>query len=164
MNKEFLLSISDDYERALYLVSELFKDKTDKNGFPYINHLIRVSIKLDSKELKIAGLLHDVLEDTKVTSDDLREYGFTDRIIEIVEAVTNQPIGSYHDKIRKIVSSGDIDVIKLKYADMSDNFDSNRLKLLPVEVQRRLTLKYKDNLEMLKGVLDNEKVKNRTRI
>jgi len=150
MKKEYLLSIEDDYERALYLVSELFKDKTDKNGLPYINHLIRVSISLDTKELKIAGLLHDVLEDTKYTSDDLKELGFSERIIKIIESVTNTPFESYHDKIRKIVSSGDINVIKLKYADMSDNFNSDRIKLLPKELQSRLALKYKDNLEMLR--------------
>ncbi len=161
MNKEYVLSIEDDYERALYLVSELFKSKNDKIGFPYVNHLIRVSVKLDSRELKIAGLLHDVLEDTKLTSDDLRELGFSNRIIEIVEAVTNSPMGSYHDKIRRIVSSGDLDVIKLKFADMSDNFDQERINLLPEDLKKRLTVKYKDNLEMLREAIENEKSKSR---
>ncbi len=164
MTKEYLLSIKDDYERALLLVSELFKDKTDKVGFSYISHLIRVSVSLDTKELKIAGLLHDVLEDTKYTSNDLKELGFSNRIIEIVEAVTNSPMNSYHDKISKIVSSGDIDVIKLKYADMSDNFNPERIKLLPLETQRRLTLKYKDNLDMLRKAIEDEKNKSRKHI
>ena len=164
MNKEYILSISDEYERALYLVSELFKNKTDKIGVSYISHLIRVSIKLDSRDLKIAGLLHDIIEDTPLTSKDLKEYGFNNRVIELVEKVTKDNSIPYNDWIKSIVSSGDLDLIKLKYADMSDNYNIERLKLLPEEIRKRLTIKYKDNLNMLKEVIENAQNKSRTHI
>ena len=61
-NKEELLKIQDDYERALSLIKVLFEDITDKEGKPYINHLIRVSNNLENKNTKTAGLLHDVIE------------------------------------------------------------------------------------------------------
>ena len=159
-DKEYYLKVKDLYDRTLLLVSDLFEDKRDKEGFPYINHLIRVSIKLDTKELKIAGLLHDSLEDTDITKEDLKELGYSNKIINIIDGVTNKPGEVYNEKIRRIVDSKDINIIKLKYADMSDNFDKERLALLPKDVQKRLKDKYKDNIKLLKEALDNEKSKS----
>ena len=156
-DKEYYLKINNLYDRALLLVSDLFENKTDKEGLPYINHLIRVSVKLDTEELKIAGLLHDTLEDTNLTKQDLLDLGFNQRIIDIVDSVTNKEGEIYNDKIKRIVDSKDIDVIKLKYSDMSDNYNKDRLSLLSKEVQERLTKKYDNNIKLLKEALDNEK-------
>ncbi len=153
-NKERYLKVNNLYNRALLLVSDLFQDKKDKAGFPYINHLIRVSVKLDTEELRIAGLLHDVLEDTKLTKKDLAELEFSDRVIEIIEGVTNIEGEDYDSKIQKIINSKDIDVIKVKYADMSDNYDKSRLKLLSKETRDKLTKKYDNNLKLLRKVLE----------
>ena len=154
--KEYYLKIDNLYNRALLLVSDLFQDKKDKAGFPYINHLIRVSVKLDTEELRIAGLLHDVLEDTSITKDDLRELGFSNRVISIIEGVTNKVGENYNDKIKRIIDNGDMDVIKLKYSDMSDNADKKRLAKLSIITRNRLINKYKDNLELLKKALDGK--------
>ena len=154
--KEYYLKIDNLYNRALLLVSDLFQDKKDKAGFPYINHLIRVSVKLDTEELRIAGLLHDVLEDTLITKDDLRELGFSNRVISIIEGVTNKVGENYNDKIKRIIDNGDIDVIKLKYSDMSDNADKKRLAKLSIITRNRLINKYKDNLELLKKALEGK--------
>ena len=154
--KGYYLKIDNLYNRALLLVSDLFQDKKDKAGFPYINHLIRVSVKLDTEELRIAGLLHDVLEDTSITKDDLRELGFSNRVISIIEGVTNKVGENYNDKIKRIIDNGDIDVIKLKYSDMSDNADKKRLAKLSIITRNRLINKYKDNLELLKKALEGK--------
>lgn len=154
--KEYYLKIDNLYNRALLLVSDLFQDKKDKAGFPYINHLIRVSVKLDTEELRIAGLLHDVLEDTLITKDDLRELGFSNRVISIIEGVTNKVGENYNDKIKRIIDNGDIDVIKLKHSDMSDNADKKRLAKLSIITRNRLINKYKDNLELLKKALEGK--------
>ena len=158
--KEYYLKIDNLYNRALLLVSDLFQDKKDKAGFPYINHLIRVSVKLDTEELRIAGLLHDVLEDTSITKDDLRELGFSNRVISIIEGVTNKVGENYNDKIKRIIDNGDIDVIKLKYSDMSDNADKKRLAKLSIITRNRLINKYKDNLELLKKALEGKNENN----
>ena len=154
--KGYYLKIDNLYNRALFLVSDLFQDKKDKAGFPYINHLIRVSVKLDTEELRIAGLLHDVLEDTSITKDDLRELGFSNRVISIIEGVTNKVWENYNDKIKRIIDNGDMDVIKLKYSDMSDNADKKRLAKLSIITRNRLINKYKDNLELLKKALEGK--------
>ena len=155
-DKEYYLKINNLYDRALLLVSDLFKDKRDKAGDPYINHLIRVSLKLDTDELKIAGLLHDVLEDTDVNKEMLSELGFSKRIIEIVSGVTNIKGLDYNSKIKKIIDSGDIDVIKLKYSDMSDNADKDRLSRLSIITRNRLIKKYNNNLILLERVLEEK--------
>ena len=154
--KEYYLKIDNLYNRALLLVSDLFQDKKDKAGFPYINHLIRVSVKLDTEELRIAGLLHDVLEDTLITKDDLRELGFSNRVISIIEGVTNKVGENYNDKIKRIIDNGDMDVIKLKYSDMSDNANKKRLAKLSIITRNRLINKYKDNLVLLKKALEGK--------
>lgn len=154
--KGYYLKIDNLYNRALLLVSDLFQDKKDKAGLPYINHLIRVSVKLDTEELRIAGLLHDVLEDTSITKDDLRELGFSNRVISIIEGVTNKVGENYNDKIKRIIDNGDMDVIKLKYSDMSDNADKKRLAKLSIITRNRLINKYKDNLELLKKALEGK--------
>ena len=159
-DKEYYLKINNLYDRALLLVSDLFKDKRDKAGDPYINHLIRVSVKLDTDELKIAGLLHDVLEDTDVNKEMLSELGFSKRIIEIVSGVTNIKGLDYDSKIKKIIDNGDIDVIKLKYSDMSDNADEGRLSRLSVVTRNKLVKKYKNNLILLEKALEGENEKS----
>ena len=158
--KEYYLRFNNLYDRALLLVSDLFKDKRDKAGDPYINHLIRVSVKLDTDELKIAGLLHDVLEDTDVNKEMLSELGFSKRIIEIVSGVTNIKGLDYDSKIKKIIDNGDIDVIKLKYSDMSDNADEDRLSRLSVVTRNKLVKKYKNNLILLEKALEGENEKS----
>ena len=158
--KEYYLRFNNLYDRALLLVSDLFKDKRDKAGDPYINHLIRVSVKLDTDELRIAGLLHDVLEDTDVNKEMLSELGFSKRIIEIVSGVTNIKGLDYDSKIKKIIDNGDIDVIKLKYSDMSDNADEGRLSRLSVVTRNKLVKKYKNNLILLEKALEGENEKS----
>ena len=154
--KEYYLRFNNLYDRALLLVSDLFKDKRDKAGDPYINHLIRVSVKLDTDELRIAGLLHDVLEDTDVNKEMLSELGFSKRIIEIVSGVTNIKGLDYDSKIKKIIDNGDIDVIKLKYSDMSDNADEDRLSRLSVVTRNKLVKKYKNNLILLEKAMEGK--------
>ncbi len=158
-----LILITDDYKRSLKLVEYLFKNKTDKEGEPYINHLLRVSNKLSNPNTKIAGLLHDTVEDTSTTFDDLKALGFNKEIIDVVRLVTNEPNTislnkekwqeKYHNKITKILESGNIEAIKLKYSDMSDNFNQERLNKLDEKTRNHLINKYKDEIIRLEDYL-----------
>lgn len=164
-NKGALLKISDDYLRALELVHILFKDIRDKEGQPYVGHLIRVSEKLDNKNTKVAGLLHDTIEDIPgMTFDRLRELGFNEEILELVRLVTKEPSlanlskeekrEKYHQEIMNIINSGNVEAVKLKYADMSDNFDEERMTLLDEQTKLRLKEKYQDEIKYLKNYLE----------
>ncbi len=155
MKYEELINIENDYERAYKLVSILFKDKTDKEGEPYIHHLERVSNKLTNENTKIAGLLHDTVEDTDLTFEDLRNLNFNEEIITLVKLVTNNPISTqtYHDKITSIIESNNVEAIKLKYSDMSDNYNKERINKLNQKQKDYLTNKYKNEIIRLENIL-----------
>lgn len=148
--------ISNIYDKAYKLVEILFVDHYDKAGQPYINHLLRVSQKLKNTETKVAGLLHDTIEDIKgFTLNDLLELGFTENIVEIVNIVTRKdyPKTTYHEYITKILSNNNLEAIKLKYSDMTDNLDPERLDKLKQEEQTRLLKKYTLELDRIKNYL-----------
>lgn len=155
---------SDDlYLKALVIVRRLFKDKKDKAGNPYIGHLQRVSDRIDDKITKIAGLLHDTVEDTEVTFKDLFEVGFSKEILEIDYLVTKLDIDTsnmskeeklklYQEEIDMIINSGNYRASLLKEADMTDNYNPERLALLPQEKQDWFHQKYGKQLVKLKKV------------
>ncbi len=158
------IDIKDDYHRAYELVSYLFKDKKDKEGDPYLWHLVRVSNSLIEKDTKVAGLLHDIVEDIEnVTFEDLVYLGFNKNIIELVRQVTKDYNSSklspeekkraYHQKITSILESNNLEAVKLKYADMKDNMNVDRLARLDEKTKEYLYNKYKDELVRLKTFL-----------
>lgn len=158
LSKEVLdfKNIKDDYSRALQLVSYLFRDKTDKAGVPYIDHLIAVSNFLDSPNTKIAGLLHDVVEDIEgFTLEDLKKLGFSDHIVEIVRIVTKDKtkMQSYHDWITDIIETRNVDALKVKYADIMDHLSLERLNKLELDKRNYFINKYKDEAIRLEKVL-----------
>ena len=161
MEKKLLLfkEISDEYDRAYRLVSYLFKDKKDKAGEPYLGHLIRVSDCLSMGDAKVAALLHDVVEDVSdISFDDLKELGFSDSVVEIVRIVTKDESMNYHDWISTIIDTGNMDAIKVKYFDMMDNFNLDRLNKLDEKTTRYLISKYKEEVERLRIYLDKNGV------
>ena len=161
MEKKLLLfkEISDEYDRAYRLVSYLFKDKKDKAGGPYLGHLIRVSDCLSMGDAKVAALLHDVVEDVSdISFDDLKELGFSDSVVEIVRIVTKDESMNYHDWISTIIDTGNMDAIKVKYFDMMDNFNLDRLNKLDEKTKRYLISKYKEEVERLRIYLDKNGV------
>ena len=156
-NKEELLKIQDDYERALSLIKVLFEDITDKEGEPYINHLLRVSEKLENKNTKIAGLLHDTIEDIDgFTEESLKELNFNDEIISLIKIVTKDDDIEYTDYITSVLDTNNIEAIKIKYADMSDNFNTERLNKLSEQDKERLTRKYEKEIIRIKNYLIKE--------
>lgn len=164
-----LLKLSDEYERALYLVSILFANKKDKAGLPYINHLIRVSINVNEKNTKVAALLHDTVEDIEnFTFDDLKALDFNEEVISLIKWVTKDKYDKeytqeekkeiYHNKITSIIESGNIEAVRLKYADMSDNFDEERLSRLDIDTQNKLKNKYANEIIRLEKYLKERNI------
>ncbi len=155
---ERIKNISDLYIRAFIITTAVFKDKTDKNGKPYFDHLFRVSQSLDVPSEKIAGLLHEILEDTEIKPRDLKEVGITNEILEIVKLVTKSKANmenmnekdEINTEVERIISSGNVHAISLKYADIADNYNLNKLKKLPLKEQMLFIKKYGLQLMRLK--------------
>lgn len=161
--------IEDLYARAFIITARVFKDKKDKSGKPYFNHLFRVSMKLYEEIEQVAALLHDIVEDTDVTFKDLIEIGFPLEILEIVNIVTHKKIDKsgmteeeklnlYNKEIDNVINSGNIHALRLKEADMSDNFDKERLKELPQEKQEWFNKKYGNNIKKLRKIKERNKI------
>jgi (p)ppGpp synthase/HD superfamily hydrolase len=124
------------------LAAEAHAGQADKAGHPYITHVTRVRDRLAAhgERAQMAGVLHDVLEDTDVTADDLRARGFPEDVVTAVEAVTRRPGESYDDAVRRAAAHPIGRPVKL--ADNADNSDESRLALLPEEQAARLRAKY----------------------
>lgn len=114
--------------KAIHLATNAHHGQFDKGGNPYILHPFAVMNLLENpdEELQCIALLHDVVEDTRTTFKELREIGFTDRVIEAVRLLTKMP-GQEYDEYKEGVFSN-IDSMKVKMADLTHNSDIRRLK------------------------------------
>ena len=78
-------------EKAIALATQRHAGQMDKAGQPYIQHPLRVMNSVDLEDAKIVAVLHDILEDTETTVQELRALGFKAQIIEAINALTKQP-------------------------------------------------------------------------
>ncbi len=116
-------------DKAIALAAEKFIGKYDKSGEPYILHCLQVMNnvkKWNDIELQIAAVLHDIVEDTDITFEDLEELGYSPRVIKIIKHVTREDEISYDDEIARICN--DKDSIRVKMADLEHNSSILRLK------------------------------------
>lgn len=115
---------------AIFIATEAHYGQYDKVGFPYIAHPFRVMLRLHnegaSQDLLVAAMLHDTVEDTNVTLEDIRmEFG--DAVGMIVDAVSRRD-ETYMEFIARVKNSG-LDAIALKLADIADNTDPRRPRI-----------------------------------
>ena len=136
-------------EKAISLAIEAHKGKVDKAGAPYILHPLRVMFQMETKEEMIAAVLHDVLEDTAITPDQLKEMGFSETVLEALDSVTKRAGETYEDFVRRAA----LHPIgkKIKLADLRDNMDLSRLEKITDKDIRRVK-KYHSALKIIKGL------------
>ncbi|WP_282797287.1 HD domain-containing protein [Streptomyces sp. CC224B] len=115
----------------------------DKVGVPYVEHVRAVAAGLApfGAELVMAGLLHDVLEDTDRTAEDLLDAGVPARVVAVVQAVTNEPDVPYEVTLRRITADPWATLVKI--ADNAHNSRPDRAARLPREQRERLAAKYR---------------------
>lgn len=129
----------------------------DKGGKPYYLHPIAVMNRLPpdvSDEVRLAALLHDVVEDTDYDIPYLRTMGYSETTLDIVTLVTrNKDDGkTYLEWIQTIADSGNIGAIRVKKADNEENSDPERIAQLPVEMQS-IVNRYRRSLKILNSKL-----------
>ena len=108
----------------------------DKNGKPYINHVFRVMNAGQTMQEKIVGVLHDVIEDSDMTIEDLIKHGFGTDILDAVDAMTHYDNETYDAYIDRVISNPI--AIRVKINDLTDNMDISRLKVMDNESIDRL--------------------------
>lgn len=124
-------------------------DQRDQAGLEYIGHPLTVFSQCDTEAERIVALLHDVLEDTKITRKDL-ELLFEPHIVEAVTLLSH-PKNDYDrtDYIEKIKANPL--ARKVKIEDLRTNIDNSRLVSLMEWHDREVETKYKPNMEFLLG-------------
>jgi (p)ppGpp synthase/HD superfamily hydrolase len=125
--------------KMLVLATNAHAGQFDKGGMPYILHPLKVMHYLKDKvdeELQCIALGHDIVEDCGVTYADLKEQGFTDRIIDGIKALTKVPGETYDEYKEKVFVNED--AMRVKMADLRHNTDIRRLKGVTEKDIRRM--------------------------
>lgn len=133
-------------ENAILFATKAHKGQKDKGGKPYILHPLRVMLCCKKQEEQITAILHDVLEDTNNTKEDLQKAGFSDEIVEAVVCLTKQKNEDYFDYIHRVKQNKIARIVKL--ADLEDNMDLKRL-LTVTEKDKARVQKYQEAKELL---------------
>jgi (p)ppGpp synthase/HD superfamily hydrolase len=114
--------------KAIAIASDKHMGQFDKGGMPYILHPLKVMhyLKSDDLELMSIAVLHDVVEDTDTTYEDLKSAGMTDRVVDALRLLTKVPGQTSKEYLDGIKTSKDAILVKL--ADLRHNSDIRRLK------------------------------------
>ena len=107
------------------LCYEAHHGQEDKGGMPYVFHPYHVAEQMTDEDCAVVALLHDVVEDTDYTIDQIRGMGFGDDVVEALECLTHREGEDYMDYIRKIRLNPIAKKVKL--ADLEHNSDTARL-------------------------------------
>ncbi len=135
-------------ERAIAIAAEAHAGQKDRAGAPYILHPIRLMIQMDSENAMMAAVLHDVVENSVWTLDDLRKEGFSNEVLNAVDSLTHRDKEGedYWDYIQRAKS--DPIAIKVKLADLEDNLNPDRLNEITEKDEKRFD-RYRKAQEML---------------
>ena len=135
-------------ERAIAIAAEAHAGQKDRAGAPYILHPIRLMIQMDSEDAMMAAVLHDVVENSTWTLDDLRKEGFSNEVLNAVDSLTHSDKEGedYWDYIQRAKS--DPIAIKVKLADLEDNLNPDRLNEITEKDEKRFD-RYRKAQEML---------------
>ncbi len=146
-------------KKAIEIAKNAHKEQVDKAGKLYIEHPLYIMNQLRGREEKIAGILHDVVEDSNMTFEDLRKVGCPVKIITALKLVTHPKDykgteDEYMNGIRAIANSGNQIAIDLKFVDLTHNSDLSRLPK-PTEKDLARVEKYRKSMEILKPLVSS---------
>lgn len=135
-------------KKAMKIAFEAHKNQTDKNGIPYIYHPVHLAEQMSDEATTCVALLHDVIEDTDMTFEQLQAEGFFPEIIEALRLMTHDESVPYLDYVAEIKTNSIAAAVKL--ADLKHNSDLTRLDHVDEKALIRV-VKYKKAIEILTG-------------
>ncbi|WP_129593590.1 HD domain-containing protein [Seramator thermalis] len=146
------MNLKEQLNHAIEIAISAHEGQLDtNNGRPYIEHPFRVMNAGQTLQEKIVGVLHDVIEDTSWTLEQLRAEGFSEEIVEGIDAMSRRDNESYDEYLLR-VEKNDI-ATRVKINDLSDNMDIRRWNEVPYHELARLQ-KY---LKAYKQLTEREK-------
>ena len=114
-------------QRAIEIATKAHNGQFDKGGKEYIGHPLRVMEMGQTEAEKIVGVLHDVIEDTSITIENLAEEGFSKEILDALLCVTKLSNNENYDHFISRVMTNPL-AVKVKINDLKDNMNITRLK------------------------------------
>lgn len=136
-------------KKALMLCFQAHKEQVDKSGMPYVFHPFHLAEQMDTEESVIVALLHDIVEDTDYTLEDIAAMGFPNGVIEALALMTHDPKVPYMEYVKDI--SVNPLATKVKLADLRQNSDLTRLDQIDVKAIAR-DEKYAEAIKLLESV------------
>ncbi|MDD6536236.1 MAG: peptide-methionine (S)-S-oxide reductase MsrA [Prevotella sp.] len=132
---------------ALRIATAAHAGQLDRDGYPAILHPLTVGLMGHTDEEKMAGFLHDVVEDTSVTFDNLIEEGIPIGVVNAIRLLTHGKESDYYDYIQGIIESGNPIALQVKYNDLKHNFERGK-------AHPDLQQKHGKALEMVKAAIE----------
>ncbi len=135
-------------KKALRITFDAHKEQVDKAGLPYIFHPFHLAEQMDDEVSTCVALLHDVVEDTDITFENLLQYGISQEVIDILKLLTHDTDIPYINYVQKIKDSDNLPAIAVKLADLRHNADLTRLSEIDDKALARVD-KYKSAIAIL---------------
>lgn len=140
---------TDMTKKAMKYMFEHQKNQFDKSGVPYVFHPFTVAFDLETEDECVVALLHDIVEDTSVTFEDLETEGFSSLVIETLKLLTHSDDEDYFEYINRISKNKLATSVKIQ--DLKHNMQDGRLnEVTEKDILRKE--KYQRALDILKGV------------
>jgi (p)ppGpp synthase/HD superfamily hydrolase len=134
-------------DAAIQLARRAHEGQLDKSGRPYIAHPLRVMGHLRNEHERMTAVLHDVVEDTDVTLDDLSALGCPPDVLAALTAISRRPGEAQADYLARVMANPI--ALAVKRADIADNMSVDRMGRLDAATQQRLQAKYEAALRVL---------------
>ena len=128
-------------EDAIQLAMEQHRGQTDRSGQPYIGHVLRVMARVRGEAARIVAVLHDTVEDTGLTFEQLRAMGYPQPVVAAIDCLTHREDESYDAMVDRILPNALARAVKL--ADIEDNVDFRRLERALTDDDLRRFEKYR---------------------
>ena len=144
-------------ENAITLAVQQHAGQVDKGGQPYILHPLRVMLQLQQTDQQIVAVLHDILEDTHTTTQDLQNLGFQTHIIQAIQALTKLP---HETRVQAAMRTAQNPLAcAVKIADVQDNMNLTRIPNPTARDLARLE-EYRQVLEILQKAQQQSMIKD----
>lgn len=138
---------TDMTRAAIRIMWAAHREQMDKSGMPYVFHPWHVAEQMQNEETTAAALLHDVIEDSDTTAEDLLEAGISPRVVEAVKLLTHAEEEPYMDYLARIKQNPIARAVKL--ADLGHNSDITRFDRPMTERDKERQEKYLKAIAML---------------
>lgn len=137
---------TENTKKAICLMFKYQKDQIGKDNLPYVFHPWHVAETMKDEERTIVAILHDVVEDTELTIEDIQNEGFSAEVINALKLLTHNENEDYYEYIERISTNPIAKDVKI--SDLTHNSDLTRLTEINAEDKER-TKKYQKCLKYL---------------